>query len=51
MTTDKMEHEAGDEILLVDRASRTVGEWRGVLSDLPLPLPAVISHMRTSTRY
>ena len=25
MTTDKREHEMGDEILLVDSASRTVG--------------------------
>ena len=38
MTTDKKEHEAGDEILLAGSTSRTVGEWRGVL-----PLPAAAS--------
>ena len=32
MTTDKREHEAGDEILLAGSASRTVGEWWDVLS-------------------
>ena len=40
MTTDEREHEAEDEILLVGRALRTVGEWRDVL---PLPLPAADS--------
>ena len=49
MTTDKREHEAGDEILVVGSVSRIDGEWRGVCCLCPL-LPAVISCMCTSTR-
>ena len=48
MTTDKREHEAGDEILLAGSTSSTDGKWRGVCCLCPL-LPAVISRMRIST--
>ena len=39
MTTDKREHEAGDEILLAGSASRT---WR--MAGCVLPLPAAASY-------
>ena len=50
MTTDKRKHEAGDEIRLAGSVSRTVGEWRGMLS-LPAAASCDIAHRsRTAGR-
>ena len=48
MTTDRREHEAGDEILLAGSLSKTVGEWRHLLA-LPAAASCDIAHLHPVT--